>query len=82
MLEAMNADQIRKTSIYETALECAKHGDSINETLMLLLEKEHVKTQVNKGHGEWLVSLALIIEQAFKDVSPIVPEYKEFDSTK
>ncbi|MGG4434519.1 hypothetical protein AAXE64_08155 [Priestia megaterium] len=76
----MNADQIRKTSIYETALDCAKHGDSIHDTLMLLLERNHIKTQVNKGNGEWLVSLSLIIEQAYKDVSPIAikSEYKEF----
>jgi len=74
----VNADEIRKTSIYETALECAKNGESINSTLMLLLEKSSIKTQVNKGHGEWLVSLALIIQQAHKDVSPIVAEYKEF----
>ncbi|MFK7678739.1 hypothetical protein ACI3ER_11915 [Bacillus sp. Wb] len=76
----MNVDQIRKTTIYETALDCAKHGDSIHDALMLLLERSYVKTQVNKGHGEWLVSLALIIEQAYKDVSPIAveSEYKEF----
>ncbi|MGG0308357.1 hypothetical protein ABEY43_06915 [Priestia megaterium] len=76
----MNVDQIRKTSIYETALDCAKHGDSIHDTLMLLLERSYVKTQVNKGHGEWLVSLTLIIEQAYKDVSPNAEdvEYKEF----
>lgn len=39
----MNADEIRKTSIYETALECAQNGGSINETLMLLLEKALLK---------------------------------------
>ena len=76
----VNVDQIRKTSIYETALECAENVESIHDTLMLLLERSRIKTQVNKGHGEWLVSLALIIEQAFKDVSPIAEdvEYKEF----
>ncbi|WP_310877078.1 hypothetical protein [Priestia megaterium] len=76
----MNADQIKKSSIYETALDCAKNGESIHDTLILLLERSYVKTQVNKGNGEWLVSLALIIEQAYKDVSPIAEdvEYKEF----
>ena len=76
----MNADQIRKTSIYETALDCAKHGDSIHDALILLLERNYVKVQINKGNGEWLVSLALIIEQAYKDISPIAEdvEYKEF----
>jgi len=76
----VNADQIRKTSIYESALECAENGESIHDALMLLLERSYVKIQVNMGNGEWLVSLALIIEQAYKDVSPIAEdvEYREF----
>ena len=76
----MNVDQIRKTLIYESALECAENGESIHDTLMLLLERSYVKTQINKGNGEQLVSLALIIEQAFKDASPNAEdiEYEEW----
>lgn len=63
----MNVDQIRKTSIYETALDCAKHGESVHDTLMLLLERSHIKTQINNSHGETLVVLSMIVEQAYKD---------------
>jgi hypothetical protein len=75
----MTPEQIRKSVMYTRALDSARNGDSITETLTKLLESKHTKIQVNRGHGEWLVSMALVIQQAHRDVSPIIPKYTTFE---
>lgn len=74
----MDVNKIRKSILYEKALEYAKSGNNISETVKKLLENKHIHIQVNRGNGEWLVFMALIIEQAYKDVSPFIARRTEF----
>lgn len=74
-----NADAIRNSGLYEMALKSAKSGDSVSMTFNQLMEYGKVRKQVNEKQGEKLVTLALIVRQAHKDVELIDVDYIPFE---
>ena len=75
----MSPEQIRQSLVYSRALESAREGESIAGTIEQLLKSPLIRSQTNKGHGEWLVTLALVVQQAHRDVSPIQIELTTFE---
>lgn len=75
----MSPEEIRQSIVYSKALEEARDGESIANTVESLLKSPQTRKQINKGTGEWLVTLALVVQQAHRDVSPIQVQLVTFD---
>ncbi|WP_144498171.1 hypothetical protein [Bacillus pumilus] len=59
--------KFRESPLYYIALSYAEDGKSVSDTLELIIKNHHTRIQLNKGFGERLVVLALIIKQAYED---------------
>ena len=65
----MTPEQIRKSVAYTRALDSLKVGNSIATTTEMILQG-HMRKLVNEDVG-YLVSLALVVQQAYNDIQPI-----------
>lgn len=75
----MSPEEIRQSIVYSKALEEARDGESIATTVESLLKSPQIRRQINKGTGEWLVTMALVVQQAHIDVSPIKVQLTTFE---